>query len=247
MQNSNKTSASKDPFWDAFSKLRGYFLYATLFSAAINVLMLTPILYMLLVYDRVVSSGSMETLVMLTILMGALLIFSGSFEWARSRLLIAANVRLEESLRSAVSNSAFKAVLITGNVDASRQPMQDLLALRQFVTGAGIFALMDAPWTPIYIGIMYLFHPFFRNFSNHCCSNFNLAGSSHSKTTGEKLLTATRESSRANVSFASNLRNSEVIYGMGMGSRIQERTNLGYRDASDSQAFASAAAPDSPR
>ena len=184
---------------------------------------------------------------MLTILMGALLIFSGSFEWARSRLLIAANVRLEESLRSAVSNSAFKAVLITGNVDASRQPMQDLLALRQFVTGAGIFALMDAPWTPIYIGIMYLFHPLFGISATIAAVISILLAVVTQKATGEKLLTATRESSRANVSFASNLRNSEVIYGMGMGSRIQERTNLGYRDASDSQAFASAAATDSPR
>ena len=97
------TSDTKDRFMAVFSNLRGYFLYAALFSAAINLLMLTPILYMLLVYDRVVASGSFETLAMLTILMAALLTFSGSFEWARSRLLIAANVRLEESLRLAVS------------------------------------------------------------------------------------------------------------------------------------------------
>ena len=79
MQILNRSEATKDPFMDAFSSLRGYFLYATLFSAAINLLMMTPILYMLLVYDRVVSSGSMETLAMLTILMITLLVFSGTF------------------------------------------------------------------------------------------------------------------------------------------------------------------------
>ena len=83
----NKASLNRDLFIEAFARLKGYFMYATLFSAAINLLMLTPVLYMLLVYDRVVSSGSMETLVMLTILMVTLLGFSGAFEWARSCLL----------------------------------------------------------------------------------------------------------------------------------------------------------------
>ena len=98
MQLTNNSEESRELFLEAFYNLKGYFLYATLFSAAINLLMLTPILYMLLVYDRVVSSGSMETLTMLTVLMVMLLMFSGAFEWTRTRLLIAANVKLEDSL-----------------------------------------------------------------------------------------------------------------------------------------------------
>ncbi len=242
MQNLNRASATKDVFMEALSSLRGYFLYATLFSAAINVLMLTPILYMLLVYDRVVSSGSMETLAMLTILMAALLIFSGSFEWARTRLLIAANVRLEESLRVAISKAAFRNVLYTGSVGGSGQPMQDLLAFRQFVTGNGIFALMDAPWTPIYIGIMFIFHPLFGISATIAAIISILLAVITQKSTAEKLKTATAENLKASASFQSNLRNSEVIYGMGMGSRIQQATNLSYDGASDSQALASAAA-----
>ena len=73
------------------------------FSASINVLMLTPIIYMLQVYDRVVSSGSMSTLTMLTLLMIALPAASGGFDWVRSRILISAN-RLEEKLRDTVSS-----------------------------------------------------------------------------------------------------------------------------------------------
>ena len=102
MQSINSSGESRELFLEAFSNLKGYFLYATLFSAAINLLMLTPILYMLLVYDRVVASGSMETLTMLTVLMVMLLTFSGMFEWTRTRLLIASNVRLEESLLSLI-------------------------------------------------------------------------------------------------------------------------------------------------
>lgn len=242
MQILNRSEATKDPFMDAFSSLRGYFLYATLFSAAINLLMMTPILYMLLVYDRVVSSGSMETLAMLTILMITLLVFSGTFELARSRLLIAANVRLEEHLRSAVSKSAFRNVLYTGSVAGSSQPMSDLLSLRQFVTGNGIFALMDAPWTPIYIGIMFIFHPLFGISATIAAIISVLLAVITQKATGSKLQKATAVNSKANIAFQSNLRNSEVIYGMGMGSRVQDRTNLNYQEASDMQAFASSAA-----
>ena len=245
MQIQNKTSVdkeSKDVFIEAFSNLRGYFFYAALFSAAINLLMLTPILYMLLVYDRVVSSGSFETLAMLTILMATLMIFSGSFEWARSRLLIAANVRLEESLRLAVSKAAFRNVLYTGSAGGSGQIMNDLLALRQFVTGNGIFALMDAPWTPIYIGVMFIFHPLFGISAAIAAIISVLLAIITQKTTGAKLEQATVVTSKAALSFQSNLKNSEVIYGMGMGSRVQERTNLGYQEAADLQALASTSA-----
>ncbi len=238
----DKTSDTKDRFMEVFSNLRGYFLYAALFSAAINLLMLTPILYMLLVYDRVVSSGSFETLAMLTILMATLLIFSGSFEWARSRLLVAANVRLEESLRLAVSKSAFRNVLLTGSVGGSSQVMTDLLALRQFVTGNGIFALMDAPWTPIYIGVMFMFHPLFGISAAIAAIISILLALITQKTTGDKLQKANTVTSIATHSFQSNLKNSEVIHGMGMGSRIQERTNLGYQEAAELQAIASTSA-----
>ena len=90
---------------------------------------------------------------------------------------------------------------------------------------------MDAPWTPIYILIMFVFHPFW-NISLDCCGNFNFACSYHPKSTAEKLVKATTSTTRANISFQNNLKNSEVIYGMGMGSEIQGRTDLGYQDAS---------------
>ena len=89
MRNNN----TKNPLLEELKSVRAYFFYSALFSAALNVLMLSPILYMLLVYDRVVSSGSMETLTMLTLLVFLFLASSGGFEWVRGKLLIAANVR----------------------------------------------------------------------------------------------------------------------------------------------------------
>ena len=133
--NQSPKSNQEDKLMLALRQIRGYFFYAVVFSASINILMLTPIIYMLQVYDRVVSSGSMSTLGMLTILMIVLLAAAGGFEWVRSRLLIAANVRLENSLRDAVSIAASKHTLMTGNPSGSGQAMSDLLALRQFITG----------------------------------------------------------------------------------------------------------------
>jgi ATP-binding cassette subfamily C protein EexD len=238
----NNSGESRELFLEAFYSLKGYFLYATIFSAAINLLMLTPILYMLLVYDRVVSSGSMETLVMLTILMTMLLMFSGSFEWARSRLLVAANVKLEESLRSAISKASFRNVLLSGNSEGSSLPMNDLLALRQFVTGNGIFAIMDAPWTPIYIGVMFLFHWLFGVAAIIAALILITLAIVTQKTTAGKLSTANIFTQKAALSFNSKLRNSEVIHGMGMGSRIEGKSDQLYQEAANEQAHASAAA-----
>ena len=79
----------------ALKDVKSYFVYAGVFSAAVNVLMLVPVIYMLQVYDRVMSSGSLSTLGMLTLLMVALLCALGGFEWVRSMILISASNRIE--------------------------------------------------------------------------------------------------------------------------------------------------------
>ena len=143
------------------SGIKSYFIHAGIFSAAVNVLMLVPILYMLLVYDRVVSSGSVSTLTMLTILMVALLAAAGGFEWVRSMILISASNRIERDLRRRVSDASFRMALLSGGTAGSGQAYSDLSNLRQFLTGNGLFAFFDAPWFPIYVGVMFLFHPWF--------------------------------------------------------------------------------------
>ena len=195
---------------------------------------------MLQVYDRVVSSGSMTTLSMLTILMLLLLASSGGFEWVRSKLLIAANVRLEESLREAVSESSFRQVLVTGSASASSRAMTDLIGLRQFVTGNGIFAVMDAPWTPIYIAVMFMFHPYFGIAAILTTIILLLLALVSQKVATSKLASASNLTGLAQSSFSSNLRNAEVIHGMGMASNIRSKDNSLYEEACGVQADASA-------
>ena len=101
---------------------------------------------------------------------------------------------------------------------------------------------MDAPWTPIYIAIMFIFHPLFGISAAIAAIISIFLAVITQKATADKLQTASNITSKANVSFQSNLRNSEIIYGMGMESKIHERSGLNYGEACDMQALASTAA-----
>jgi len=238
----SSSNTGHDPVGSAISDIKAYLGYATLFSASINFLMLTPIIYMLQVYDRVISSGSMSTLLMLTLLMTGLLAATGGFEWIRSRILINANVRLEKNLRDTVARASFKHTLITGNAGEANQAMNDLVGLRQFLAGNGIFAFMDAPWTPIYIGVMFIFHPLFGYAAIVAGLIMILLAVLTQKFTAKRLVKANALAARANGSFLSNLRNAEVIEGMGMASSIRSRNNQLFDLASTEQATASGTA-----
>ena len=139
-------------------RFRQFFSYAALFSLLINLLMLVPALFMLQVFDRVVTSRSSETLVMLGMLAVAALLFMGFFDVLRSRLLARAGVSLEKLLGPRVLADLIRRSAGPGQRD-SVHGLRDVAALRGFLTGPGIVALLDAPWAPIYLVIIYFFHP----------------------------------------------------------------------------------------
>ena len=210
---------------DSLEACRAYFLYAALFSAAVNILLLTPIIYMLTVYDRVVASGSMSTLLMLTLLMIALLLAVGGFEWVRSTILIGASNRLEQLLRKRVSDATFKRALITGGLINNAQPLSDLTSLRQFMTGNGLFAFFDAPWFPIYIFVMFLFHPWFGLAGILAGAIMVLLAIANNSATDALLKEANEKSNQANSRFQSSLRNSEVVAALGMSEDVAKSQN----------------------
>jgi ATP-binding cassette subfamily C protein EexD len=210
---------------DSLEACRAYFMYAALFSAAVNILLLTPIIYMLTVYDRVVASGSMSTLLMLTILMMALLLAVGGFEWVRSTILIGASNRLEQLLRKRVSDATFKRALITGGLISNGQPLSDLTSLRQFMTGNGLFAFFDAPWFPIYIFVMFLFHPWFGVAGILAGAIMVILALANNSATDALLKEANEKSNQANSRFQSSLRNSEVVAALGMSEDVAKSQN----------------------
>lgn len=138
--------------------LRRCWWAVAVFSGVANVLMLAPTLYMLQVYDRVLISQSVLTLLVVSLITLFLLAIMAFSEALRSRLLVRLGVRLDMALASRVFNASFEA----NALQASAQPSKafgDVLELRQFLTGHGVIAFLDAPWTPIYIGVLFLLHP----------------------------------------------------------------------------------------
>ncbi|KAA0018558.1 type I secretion system permease/ATPase [Salinicola corii] len=206
----------------ALKACRRLFLSAALFSLFINLLMLVPPLYMLQVYDRVITSRSVDTLFMLTLIVVFLFFVMGGLEMVRSRLL----VRLGNRLDTQVSQRLFEAMFDNGLRQpgrASAQPLNDLANLRQFLSGNGLFAFFDAPWTPIYIGVLFLFDVWFGVFALGAGILLFLLAIANEWATRGLLATAGEEQIRAQTLAIANLRNAEVLHAMGMMPGIRRR------------------------
>ena len=150
----------------ALNECRRAFISAAGFSMIINILMLVPSLYMLQVYDRVVPTGNKSTLFMLTLIVFVLFLTMSLIEWVRSQILVKVSARLELLLNQRVFSIAYRQSLYSGGQGASTQAFDDLTGLRQFLTGSGLFAFFDVPWMPIYLALIFVFHPQFEKDPN---------------------------------------------------------------------------------
>lgn len=207
---------------EALQASKQSFIAAGVFSLFINLLMLTAPLYMLQVYDRVVTSRSTETLFYLTLIMLFMFGLMGLLEWVRSRLLVRVGNRLEQKLSQRIYSAMFEQGV---KVPAQRnpQPLGDMTSLRQFMTGNGLFAFFDAPWLPIYIGILFLFHPAFGWFSIGAAIILLIVAILNEKGTKKPLTEAGTLNIRAQNLASSNLNNTEVLHAMGMLPGIRSR------------------------
>jgi len=129
-----------------------------LFSGALNILTLTGSVFMLQVYDRVIPSRSVPTLVGLALLVAGLFLMQGLLDLIRSRMLGRVAGLLHERLSNRVFSMTLRLPLARTNIDA-RQPMRDLDQVRSFLSSGGPLALFDLPWLPFYLAICFLFHP----------------------------------------------------------------------------------------
>jgi ATP-binding cassette subfamily C protein EexD len=218
------------------------FLSAAGFSLLINFLMITPSIYMLQVYDRVVSTGNLSTLLMLTLIVLLLFITMTALEWVRSQILVRVSTRLETLLNQRLFQVAFKQALFSGGQKATTQPLDDLTGLRQFLTGNGLFAFFDAPWMPIYLGILFLFHPWYGWFSVLTAILLCIVAAFTERSTSKILSEANNISMATRGLLAKNLRNAEVIESMGMLGNIRQRWLSGAVNVLDLQAIASSRA-----
>ena len=139
----------------AIGACRRHLVYAGVFSAIINLLYIAPTLYMLQVYDRVVPTRGVTTLGFLTFLLLVTIGTLAALETMRTRILVRASARLER----AVVRPILSATLSRQLGARAPQAMRDFDSFRQTVTGPGILALFDAPWTLVYVALCFLLHP----------------------------------------------------------------------------------------
>lgn len=208
---------------------RREFVMVGIFSMVANVLMLTPTMYMLQVYDRVLTSQSELTLLAMSLLGLALFAVMGFAEWMRSRLLVGTGVRLDAQLSTKVFNASFESYLSQSSVKATRA-FNDLLNVRQFLTGNGIFAFFDAPWAPIYMLVLFFLHPWLGVLGLvFALIQASLAWLSHRHTL-EPSEAASKASSDAMIFLQSKLRNAEVLESMGMVGNLLTRWGVLHRE-----------------
>ena len=197
-------------------------LIVGLFSMVANLLMLAPTLYMLQVYDRVLVSRSELTLIfvsLITLYLFGVMAFS---EWARSRLLVRIGVRLDAALGTRVFNASFEANLSRSGAAAQRS-FQDLIELRQFVTGNGTLAFFDVPWMPVYLAVLFFLHPFLGWVAlAFTLVQLALAWFGHRNTVAPADA-ASKAGQAANLFLQTKLRNTEVVESMGMLGGLQKR------------------------
>lgn len=206
----------------ALAICRRGFLSVGAFSAVINLLMLAPALYMLQVYDRVLASGNQMTLAMLTLMVLGLFAFMGLLEWVRSLVVIRLGAQIDQRLGARVYDATFDASLRVGR-GSSAQPLNDLTSLRQFATGNALFALFDAPWFPLYLAVLFLFHPWLGWLALGGAVLLLALTWGNQWLTRAALAEAGQLAIQSTQAASAHLRNAEATEAMGMLARLRQR------------------------
>ena len=206
----------------ALKRSRRAFIGIGVFSAVINILMLTGPLYMLQVYDRVLLSRSMSTLVALSLLMGGLYMFMGLLELIRSRVLIRIGNRIEEDLGERTFD-----IWVTqgqyGQIGGLVRPLDDLRTVKTFLSGPAPGALFDMPWVPIFIAVIWLLH-WTLGLAALIGAIVIFIVAALNEFTTRKTLTESRKFFIQSRSIADNThRQSDSVTAMGMGKNIHAR------------------------
>jgi ATP-binding cassette subfamily C protein len=194
-----------------------------IFSGVVNILMLTGPIFMLQIYDRVLSSRSIPTLIALVILVVFLYAIQGLVDLARGRVLVRVGERVDEALSGDVYRVVATLPLSAGRAGDGLQPVRDLDQIRQFMSGPGPLSLFDLPWVPVYLAVVFLIHPWLGIFTSvgaivlFCFALFTDISSRRS------LKEFSDQATARNVVAEAARANAEVLRAMGMLGRFVER------------------------
>jgi ATP-binding cassette subfamily C exporter for protease/lipase len=219
-------------------KLRGALITVAAFSGFLNFLMLSPSLYMMQVYDRVLGSRNETTLFVLTLLLIGIYVFMGVLEAIRTWILVRVGARFDSALNRRVFDATFEQSLRQSNSN-SAQPMHDLNTVRQTLTGSALLTLFDAPWMPIYLIVISLFSWELGVFAVVGAVVLGAIAVLNEKISTAKVSDAQKYNAQAQFALSNNIRNSEVIDAMGMLPSIRSRWHALHQKQIRYQAMAS--------
>jgi PrtD family type I secretion system ABC transporter len=202
--------------------LRPLFAHAALFSLAINLLLLAAPLYMLQVFDRVLASRSDETLLVLTAATVGALALMAFLDALRARLLAAAAVSLDRRLGPRVIDGLVARAGRLGGA-AYVTGLRDAGTLRAFLNGQGLLALFDAPWLPLFLALVFLFHPLLGAVATAGAVLMLLLAWLNERLTRRPLEAAQAAARRAGRFIDGSLRNAEVVSALGMLPAVTRR------------------------
>lgn len=217
-----KPGAQEGELKQALLSFRQAFLTVGAFSMIINLLMLTPSIYMLQIYDRALGSRNVTTLLVLTLIALGLIGLMSLLEWVRSMVLVRVGARLDLDINTRVFNATFERNLRQAGQNPA-QALQDLASIRQTLTGAGVVAVMDAPWMPIYLIVIFMFHPYLGIFALVGALILVALAIANERASKEPLAEVQKLAIAASGQANNNLRNAEVIEAMGMLPAIRGR------------------------
>ena len=208
----------------AIGKCRAALLAVAVFSAAINALMLTASLYSLQVFDRVLTSRSTDTLMFLTLAAALALVALWLLEWMRGRVMVGIGTWLDAKLGPQLFHyvSVYPEAAQAQNIPPS-QPMRDLVTVRTFVSGQGLFPLMDAPWSPVVLCLVFLLHPLLGWVAILGCLVLILLAVANDFSTRGKLEESSRHTLEANQFADGAVRNADATRAMGLSPHLGRR------------------------
>ena len=210
------------PLFKALGDYKSILISVGCFTALINVLMLVPSIYMLQVYDRVLSSQNETTLAMLSLMVVGFFVFIGLLEVVRSFIVIRIGSQLERRFNLRVYQAAFERNLFKGEGNAG-QSLGDLTHIRQFVTGPALFAFFDAPWFPVYLFVIYLFNVWLGVLATAGALLLIALACLNEYMTKKPLGEAAGVSQQSSRLATSHLHNAETIQAMGMLGSLRKR------------------------
>ncbi len=228
----------QDGIGKALGASRTAVISTAVFSLIINLLMLTGPLFMLQVYDRVLTSGSVPTLLALVMLVCILYGLYGFLEFIRARVMMRVGRSLDENLRARVFDIVSLHAL-KGDPKVRLTPINDLLTLRQFLSGPGPFSFFDMPWAPIYLAVIFMLHPVLGLASTVAVILLAVLAIINNRLVREPAAEAQKAVSQAQVISEESLRNAELASVLGMTDNLRGRWIARQQEALDAQTQAS--------